>query len=746
MTDGELIAQLLGPHFEDAFDTVVQLNTDVVYGVCLRVLNDAARAEDATQATFMVLLKKRTTLSTQLSLSGWLYHVAQQVARNMRKSQLRQEQREREAGSMQPRTASESSWEKVRPALDEALASLPAAQRDAVVLRYMRGLSRDEIARTLNCPEPTVQTRLKRALVALRAQLSRRGAQTSAAALAGVLTTHAMQAAPAHLSATIKAACLGKAVASPAAVSAANAVSHALSVAKFKTAALLAFAAVALVGVTGLAAQFVMTATSHGAPATSVTAPAAVILYVDQDHATGTAGDGSSGNPFKTIQQAMSAATAGTDIRIRKSAAPYDESATAANSGTLEKPIVIEADDPHNPPVLRYSGQGKQAAALHIGGKDYWTIQNLSFDGTGVFTSTMAIWISGRDWKVGPDTVGNQILNNTFKHWGGSEAQHESTPNNPAVIGVDNGWEPPLGAHTITGTVIRGNYFDGNRLNGIVLMSTRNTLVEDNEIVNMLCGRELDGSINAKGIKIATGNIPIQMGDLVIRNNRIHDFQPSPEWKLKGQPNTYPIMGGIWIACAVENGTVEDNQIWNLDGANPGSASPAWGLFIGADCYGWTVKNNLFHDIGAGAVITYAAHPGATNRYVNNTIYNAGTEGFHLGSGNTVVENNIFAGSPATAQLFVDANAIGQGNIAVRSNVYWGPAGKVARWDNGPTASRTLTFSAWKTASGQDAEALVADPQFVNPAAGNFRLQPKSPAAGRGMQFAPDAGAVRTRD
>ena len=743
MADGALIAQLRGPQFEDAFNTVVQLNTDLVYAVCLRVLNDAARAEDATQATFMVLLKKRTTLSAQVALSGWLYHVAQQVARNMRKSQFRLEQREREAGRMKPHDAIESSWEEIRPELDDALASLPPIQRDAIVLRYMRGLSREEIAQALNCPEPTVQTRLKRALAALRARLCRHGAQTSAAVLTGILTHHVRQSAPAQLSTTIKAACLGKFVVSPAAVSAANAVSRALSVAKWKTAALLAFAMVALVSITGLAVHFVMQS-SNNAPSVVTRLPAPVILYVDQDNAG--PGDGSTGNPFKTIQQAMSAAVAGTDIRIRKSASPYDESATAANSGTREMPIVIEADNPRHPPVLRFSGQGKQAAALHIGGKDYWTIQNLVFDGSGVFTSTMAIWISGRNWSEGPDTVGNQILNNTFKHWGGSEEQQDTVTTNPAVIGIDNGWDPPPGAFTISGTVIRGNYFEGNRLNGIVLMSTRHTRVEDNEIVNMVCGRELDGSINAKAIKIATGKRLSQMGDITIRHNRIHDFQPSPAWKLKGQPNTYPIMGGIWIACAVENGSVEDNQIWNLDQANPGSASPAWGLFIGADCHGWTVKNNLFRDIGAGAVITYAAQSGPLNRYSNNTIYNAGSEGMHLGAGNVIVENTIFAGSPATAQLFVDSNAIGQGKIAIRSNVYWGPAEKVARWDNGPSANRVLNFSAWKAASGQDAEGLVADPLFVNPSGGDFHLRPNSPAAGRGMQFTPDSSGTRSQD
>src|SRR5437773_10029154 len=100
------------------------------------------------------------------------------------------------------------------------------------------------------------------------------------------------------------------------------------------------------------------------------------------------------------------------------------------------------------------------AAVIQIQGQDYWTVRNLTFDGTGVFTSQMAVWVASGSTR---EQVGVQILNNTFKNWGGSEAQEDTTPNKPSALIISSGWDPPAGWPAPNGTVIRGNIFDGNR-------------------------------------------------------------------------------------------------------------------------------------------------------------------------------------------------------------------------------------------------------------------------------------------
>jgi len=218
--DRELISEFLTARSDEAFREIVERYTDLVYGVCLRVLGDRNLAEDATQATFMVLLRRLETLRTDAPLGGWLHCVAERVARNMRKSKQRQERRESQIrASSHP---DESRWDDILPELDGALASLPDVQRDAVVLRYLKGFSREQMAREMACPERTVDTRLTRALATLRQRLNVRGVSVSTVVLAGGLTERLITAAPAKLSSSIAAVCLGKGVASSAASAAAE--------------------------------------------------------------------------------------------------------------------------------------------------------------------------------------------------------------------------------------------------------------------------------------------------------------------------------------------------------------------------------------------------------------------------------------------------------------------------------------------------------------------------------------------
>src|SRR5689334_1405239 len=79
---------------EAAFAEIVRTHTNMVYSTCLRVLDDAHAAEDATQATFMILLRKIESLPPETVLSGWLYRTAELTARGAKKKIMRSSRRE----------------------------------------------------------------------------------------------------------------------------------------------------------------------------------------------------------------------------------------------------------------------------------------------------------------------------------------------------------------------------------------------------------------------------------------------------------------------------------------------------------------------------------------------------------------------------------------------------------------------------------------------------------------------------
>jgi hypothetical protein len=108
----------------------------------------------------------------------------------------------------------ETGWEEVRPILDGAIASLPRILCDTIVLRYLMGMSREEVAREMSCSELAVRIRLTRALARLRRNLSRKAVRVSEALLASFLAERVVEAAPAGLTATVEAVCTGTVAAS----------------------------------------------------------------------------------------------------------------------------------------------------------------------------------------------------------------------------------------------------------------------------------------------------------------------------------------------------------------------------------------------------------------------------------------------------------------------------------------------------------------------------------------------------
>ena len=221
-TDHELLAQYFqrGPEADAAFGTLVTRHTDMVYATCLRILRDPHQAEDAAQAAFLVLVRRGKSIGRGEGIGGWLYRVAVNAARNTQRVAARRERHEQRAAEAEKATVStHADLEAVdvtalNAELDAALNALPRAQRDAIVARCLQGRTQAEAAAELGCPAETVHTRVNRGLEKLRLLLTRRDVRLSAAALLLLLQQSAQHTAPAPLSSSIQAACLGKTAAS----------------------------------------------------------------------------------------------------------------------------------------------------------------------------------------------------------------------------------------------------------------------------------------------------------------------------------------------------------------------------------------------------------------------------------------------------------------------------------------------------------------------------------------------------
>jgi RNA polymerase sigma factor (sigma-70 family) len=195
LSDSELLERFRAGREEAAFAVLVQRHGPMVLGVCRRLLDDAGLAEDAFQATFLVLVRRAGSIRKQASVASWLYGVARRVAARARAQAARRRIREREIGDMpaaEPRD--DRSWSELRAVLDEELGRLPEKCRTAVVLCYLEGKTQEQAARELGWPRTSLASRLGRARTLLRQRLTRRGLVLSAGVLATALAAEASAA------------------------------------------------------------------------------------------------------------------------------------------------------------------------------------------------------------------------------------------------------------------------------------------------------------------------------------------------------------------------------------------------------------------------------------------------------------------------------------------------------------------------------------------------------------------------
>jgi RNA polymerase sigma factor (sigma-70 family) len=206
-SDARLMERFIRQGDEHAFASLLHRHGPMVLGVCRRVLGNLADAEDAFQATFLVLVRKARALRSCATVGNWLYGVAHRTALEARRAMAKRRAKEAQAPS-RAATAVPGDLDDLRAALDQELARLPDRYRQVIVLCDLEGERRRDVARRLRCPEGTVASRLAKARSLLAARLARHGLSLSAGALAAALAAEAASASvPAPwLSLTLRAA------------------------------------------------------------------------------------------------------------------------------------------------------------------------------------------------------------------------------------------------------------------------------------------------------------------------------------------------------------------------------------------------------------------------------------------------------------------------------------------------------------------------------------------------------------
>ena len=198
LSDAQLLERFLTQADAGAFEALVGRHGPMVLSVCRGMLRDPRDAEDAFQATFLVLVKKGSTIRGPETLGGWLYQVAHRVAIQANAAAARRRTHERQAGQLAVATSTNEppGLDDLLPVLHEEIARLPARERLALVLCDLEGMTQPQAAAQLHWSERTLRNRLAEGRARLKVRLARRGLAPDGATLGALFVREARLAVP----------------------------------------------------------------------------------------------------------------------------------------------------------------------------------------------------------------------------------------------------------------------------------------------------------------------------------------------------------------------------------------------------------------------------------------------------------------------------------------------------------------------------------------------------------------------
>jgi RNA polymerase sigma factor (sigma-70 family) len=206
MSDMDLVRQYVDEASEEAFTALVMRHLNFVYSSARRQVGSEETARDVSQVVFLDLSLNAKKLRPDTHLVSWLHVVTRRTSIDAIRRESRRRRREEIAVEIAAMKTTASSWEHIEPWLDESVASLDAADRKAVLLRYFEDRSLRDIGLALGISEDAAQKRLSRAVERLRELLQKRGVAVSAAGIASDISENAVHPAPEGFGAAISSA------------------------------------------------------------------------------------------------------------------------------------------------------------------------------------------------------------------------------------------------------------------------------------------------------------------------------------------------------------------------------------------------------------------------------------------------------------------------------------------------------------------------------------------------------------
>lgn len=286
-SDLQLLAEFVHADSQEAFTTLVRRHLNLVHSVARRHSSDRQICDDITQAVFILLARKASSLATGIVLPGWLYTAATLTAANVQRSETRRLRREKEAFMQSPSDAEPEHdvWQELKPHLDRAMGELRGEDRDLLILRFFENKSLQQLGCELGIEERAAQKRVQRSIERLRRNLGRHGVTAGVGGLLEAISANAVQATPDSLALTrtISAAALRGSPVSESTQTLMKGVIRIMKWTKIKFAAGVSAVIVVAVGL-------VVAVLHHHGPGMGASGPEAHALKVRAERAAGAAG------------------------------------------------------------------------------------------------------------------------------------------------------------------------------------------------------------------------------------------------------------------------------------------------------------------------------------------------------------------------------------------------------------------------------------------------------------------------